>query len=41
VPIEQSEPGTSLIVATPGGDEKAIVVKVPWFPAQKKIRGGA
>ncbi len=41
VPIEQSEPGTSLIVATPDGDEKAIVVKVPWFPAQKKIPGGA
>jgi len=41
VPIEQSEPGTSLIVTTPGGDEKAIVVKVPWFPAHKKIPGGA
>ena len=35
VPFEQSEPGTSLIVSTPGGYETAIVVKTPWFPAQK------
>jgi glycine cleavage system aminomethyltransferase T len=40
VPFEQSEPGTSLIVLTPGGDEKAIVVAAPWFPAQKKIPAG-
>ena len=38
VPIEQSVPGMSLIVTTPAGDEKAIVVKVPWFPAQKEIQ---
>ena len=37
VPVEQSEPGTRLIVAMPGGDETAIVVKGPWFPAQKNI----
>lgn len=37
VPVEQSEPGTGLIVSTPCGDEKAIVVNAPWFPAQKKI----
>ena len=40
VPFEQSEPGTSLMVLTPGGDEKAIVVAAPWFPAQKKIPAG-
>ena len=40
VPVEQSEPGTSLIVSTPGGYETAIVVNVPWFPAQKKIPRG-
>ena len=38
VPIEQSEPGMSLIVTTPAGDEKAVVVKVPWFPAQTEIQ---
>jgi aminomethyltransferase len=35
VPVEQANPGTSLFVSTPAGDEKAIVVKAPWFPAQK------
>jgi aminomethyltransferase len=40
VPVEQSEPGTSLIVSTPCGDETAIVVNVPWFPAHKKIPRG-
>lgn len=37
VPVELSEPGTSLNVSTPGGDETAVVVKTPWFPAQKNI----
>jgi glycine cleavage system aminomethyltransferase T len=37
VPAELSEPGQSLDVATPGGDAQAIVVSLPWFPAEKKI----
>jgi len=35
VPIEQANPGMSLIVSTPAGEQEAIVVKAPWFPAQK------
>jgi aminomethyltransferase len=35
VPIEQANPGMSLIVSTPAGEQEVIVVKAPWFPAQK------
>jgi len=37
VPVAHSKPGTSLIVDSPQGDMEAIVVSVPWMPAQKII----
>ncbi len=37
VPVEQSKPGTSLMVDSPQGDLEATVVSVPWMPAQKII----
>ena len=36
--IENAEFGTELTVATPRGDETAIVCEAPWFPAKKKMR---
>ena len=35
--IENAEFGTELTVATPRGDETAIVCEAPWFPAQKEL----
>jgi glycine cleavage system aminomethyltransferase T len=37
VPVAHSKPGTSLTAASPQGDMEAIVVSVPWMPAQKII----
>ena len=37
VPVEHSATGTSLTVVTPEGKAEAIVVGVPWIPAQKII----
>jgi glycine cleavage system aminomethyltransferase T len=37
VPAELSEPGQRLDVSTPGGVVEAIVVSLPWFPAEKII----
>jgi len=44
VPVELTEIGTPLVVKTPDGPANAVVVKTPWFPAQKvlpDIRGEA
>jgi len=40
VPAASTTPGTPLTVAGPDGDRNAMVVKAPWFPAEKIIPEG-
>jgi len=40
VSAASTAPGTPLTVACPDGDRNAMVVKAPWFPAEKIIPEG-
>ncbi|MGD8580760.1 MAG: glycine cleavage T C-terminal barrel domain-containing protein, partial [Lysobacterales bacterium] len=40
VPASSTAVGTALTVESPAGARDAVVVKAPWFPAQKEIPAG-
>ena len=40
LPADMSEPGSKVIVLAPDGIRRAVVVKTPWFDAQKEIPAG-
>jgi aminomethyltransferase len=40
LPAELTPEGTTIMIWTPDGERDAIVVKAPWFPAQKEIPSG-